>query len=481
MKGCEPLLKELSRPGRRGCSLPPVDVPETPFDLPAGMLRSEGPNLPQVSEIDVIRHFTRLSQLNYAVDIGMYPLGSCTMKYNPKINEEIARMPGFADLHPLQPINTIQGALEVLYRMDEALSELTGMARFSLQPAAGAQGETAGLMIMKAYHRSRGDTGRKQILVPDSAHGTNPASAKVVGCEVVQIPSDETGSVNLEALKQALGPDTAGLMLTNPSTLGLFEMNIRTIADLVHEAGGLLYYDGANANAILGKARPGDMGFDVVHINLHKTFSTPHGGGGPGSGPVGVVSRLVPYLPVPVVEKGPEGYSLEENRPLSIGKLKSFYGNFGMALRAYAYILTLGGNGLQRVSEIAVLNANYMQNALKEAFTVPYPGRCMHEFVLSRLKHNPHGVTTRQIAKRLLDYGVHPPTVYFPLIVPEALMIEPTETESLEALDHYIGILLKIAEEAVTDPQRLKEAPHHTPVRGLDEAGAARHPKVVWF
>ncbi len=475
------LLSELSKTGRRGYSLPALDVSEASFsDLPPGMLRAVPPALPEVGEVDVIRHFTRLSKKNYAVDLGMYPLGSCTMKYNPKINEEMARLEAFSDLHPLQPEETVQGALQLMYETDSMLSELTGMARFSMQPAAGAQGETAGLMIIKAYHKSRGDHKRNKIIIPDSSHGTNPASAKVVGFDVVQIPSDATGGIDIEALVGVLGEDTAGLMLTNPSTLGLFEKNILEIAHRVHEAGGLLYYDGANANAILGIVRPGDMGFDVIHLNLHKTFSTPHGGGGPGSGPVGVVSKLVPYLPTPMVEKKEETYFLNQDLPLSIGKLRSFYGNFGMVLRAYCYILSMGSDGLKRVSEIAVLSANYMMDSLAAFFTVPYPGTCMHEFVLGRLKNNPNNITTRQIAKRLLDYGVHPPTIYFPLIVQEAMMIEPTETESIESMDAYLNILKRIAEEAVNAPELLRRAPHTAPVRQLDEVGAARNPVVRW-
>jgi glycine dehydrogenase subunit 2 len=486
MRDYDNLIIECSKPGRRAYTLPVLDVPEVSMknendgEIPARYLRTNEPDLPEVSEVDIIRHYTLLSQKNYAVDLGIYPLGSCTMKYNPKINEEMSGLAGFNSIHPLQPERTVQGALKLMYELDSMLSEITGMARFSLQPAAGAQGEAVGLMIIKAWHRERGDKKRNKIIVPDSAHGTNPASAKMVGFDVVEVKSDSTGGVDINALEKALGDDTAGLMLTNPSTLGLFEKNIVKIADMVHQAGGLLYYDGANANAIMGITRPGDMGFDVMHLNLHKTFSTPHGGGGPGSGPVGVVEKLVPYLPAPMVEKKDNSYYLDWERPLSIGKVMGFYGNFGVALKAYCYILAMGSDGLRHVSETAVLNANYMLACLKDYYNLPYHDRCMHEFVLGRLRNNPNNITAKQIAKRLLDYGVHPPTIYFPLIVQEALMIEPTESESLETLDEYIDILVKIAKEAVESPDVLKEAPHNTPVRLLDEVQAARNPKLKW-
>lgn len=493
------LIFEQSRPGRIAFSLPELDVPERALSelLPEEALRRRVPELPEVSEVDVVRHFTGLSRKNHGVDSGFYPLGSCTMKYNPKINEDIARLEGFTGIHPYQPEETAQGCLALLYRLDLLLAEITGMERVSLQTAAGAHGELAGLMIIKAYHDSRGDTGRRKMIVPDSAHGTNPASAAVAGFEVAEVKSDASGCVDLEALRAAVDDQTAGLMLTNPNTLGLFETNIREIADIVHGAGGLLYYDGANANAILGISRPGDMGFDVVHLNLHKTFSTPHGGGGPGSGPVGVKKDLVPFLPVPVVEwrqapvAGQQGgaslpglsegtYVLDYDRPLSIGKVKSFYGNFGVAVRAYAYILSMGPEGLRKVSETAVLNANYMMSRLKEFFHLPYPRTCMHECVLSSLKRNDAGVRTLDIAKRLLDFGYHPPTVYFPLIVSEALMIEPTETESRETLDEFIDTLISIAREAETDPDKVKNAPYTTPVTRLDEVKAARTPVLRW-
>lgn len=471
----------MSKPGRKAYSLPVCDVPErAAADLvPGEYLREEDARLPEVSEVDVVRHFVGLSRKNHGVDSGFYPLGSCTMKYNPKINEDMARLAGFARVHPYQQADTVQGCLELLYRLDGMLSEITGMERISLQPAAGAHGEMTGLMIIKAYHEFRGDGKRKKIIVPDTAHGTNPASAAVVGFEVVQVKSDHRGNVDLDALKAVMSDEIAGLMLTNPSTLGLFEENICEIARIVHEAGGLLYYDGANANAILGICRPGDMGFDVVHLNLHKTFSTPHGGGGPGSGPVGVKKELVPFLPRPVVEFDGSRYYTDNERPLSIGRIKSFYGNFGVAVRAYAYILSMGAEGLRRVSETAVLNANYIMDRLKEHFLLPYDRICMHEFVLSAQKQKEKGVAALDIAKRLLDFGYHPPTIYFPLIVREAMMIEPTETESLETLDEFIEAMLLIAKEAEEDPEKVKGAPYTTPISRLDEAKAARSPVLT--
>lgn len=472
------LIFEKSVPGRRACSLPECDVPQVEVErlIPGEFLREEAPALPEVSEVDVIRHFTQLSQRNHGVDSGFYPLGSCTMKYNPKINEETARLNGFAAVHPYQQEENVQGCLELLYRMDQMLSEITGMERVSLQPAAGAHGEMAGLMIIKAYHESRGDLKRTKMIIPDSAHGTNPASAAVVGFDVVEVKSNERGGVDLEALQAAVSEETAGLMLTNPNTLGLFDENIHKIAEIVHRAGGLLYYDGANANAIMGISRPGDMGFDVVHLNLHKTFSTPHGGGGPGSGPVGVIKELVPFLPKPVIECKDGQYFLDRERPQSIGRVKSFYGNFGVIVRAYTYIRTMGPEGLRSVSENAVLNANYILSRLREHYLLPYDRTCMHEVVLSGQKQKELGVSTLDIAKRLLDFGYHPPTIYFPLIVKEALMIEPTETESKETLDEFIEAMLQIAEEARTDPEKVKGAPYTTVVSRLDEAKAARSP-----
>lgn len=482
MKNYNRLIFELSKEGRKAYSLPPCDIPEVSVDdmIPASFVRDNEPELPEVSEVDVVRHFTNLSNKNYGVDTGFYPLGSCTMKYNPKINEDMAVLGGFANIHPLQPQATVQGALELMYELDGMLSEISGMDRVSLQPAAGAHGELTGLMIIKAYHENRGDKKRNKIIVPDSAHGTNPASAAVAGFEIVEIESDEHGAVDLDKLKAVLNDDIAGLMLTNPSTLGLFETNIKQIADLVHEAGGLLYYDGANTNAIMGIARPGDMGFDVIHLNLHKTFSTPHGGGGPGSGPVGVKSELVKFLPVPVIEKKGDAYILDYDRPESIGKVKSFYGNFGVAVKAYAYILSMGREGLKDVSRKAVLNANYMMSKLKKYYELPMEQVCKHEFVLSGLLENDNDITTLDVAKRLLDYGYHPPTIYFPLIVSNAIMIEPTETESPETLDSFIDIMIKIAEEAKENPDILKTAPHDTPVRRIDEAKAARSLILKW-
>ncbi|WP_026973837.1 aminomethyl-transferring glycine dehydrogenase subunit GcvPB [Alicyclobacillus contaminans] len=475
-EGDQPLIFELGAPGRRAYTLPDLDVPETSLDEVAEWVRTQDPLLPELSEVDVVRHFTALSTRNHGVDSGFYPLGSCTMKYNPKRNERAASLEGFSQLHPLQPSSTTQGALELMYQLQQDLAEITGMDAVSLQPAAGAQGEWTGLMMISAYHRQRGEH-RDKVIVPDSAHGTNPASVTMAGLKAVTIPSNEDGSVDLEALRSVVGPDTAALMLTNPSTLGLFETQIVEIADIVHQAGGLLYYDGANMNAILGYARPGDMGFDVVHLNLHKTFSTPHGGGGPGAGPVGVKQFLEPFLPKPVLVRGEDGV-LDWNwdRPLSIGKVKGFYGNFGILVRAYAYIRTMGPDGLKRVSEHAVLSANYLMRRLQEAFDLPFDRICKHEFVLSGRRQKKLGVKTLDIAKRLLDFGVHPPTIYFPLIVEECLMIEPTECESLETLDEFADILLQIAREAESTPEYVQTAPHRTVVGRLDETKAARSP-----
>ncbi|MCF8567130.1 aminomethyl-transferring glycine dehydrogenase subunit GcvPB [Alicyclobacillus tolerans] len=476
-----PLIFERSEAGRKAYTLPELDVPETPLDSLGKFVRTEAPRLPEVSEVDVIRHFTKLSTRNHGVDSGFYPLGSCTMKYNPKRNEKVARLPGFAEIHPYQPESTVQGALELLHRLQLDLAEITGMDAVSLQPAAGAQGEWTGLMMISAYHRARGQM-RDKVIVPDSAHGTNPASVTMAGLKAITIPSNEDGSVNLDALRQAVGDDTAALMLTNPSTLGLFEEHILEIADIVHEAGGLLYYDGANANAILGYARPGDMGFDVVHLNLHKTFSTPHGGGGPGAGPVGVNKILEPYLPKPTVAKKDDGsFFLDWDRPHSIGKVKGFYGNFGILVRAYSYIRTMGPDGLKLVSESAVLSANYLMRRLQGAYDLPFDKVCKHEFVLSGRRQKKLGVRTLDIAKRLLDFGVHPPTIYFPLIVEECLMIEPTESESLETLDQFANMMLQIAEEVQTHPEYVLSAPHNTVVGRLDEVQAARHPVLRYL
>jgi len=474
----QPLIFELSQPGRIAYSLPECDVPEEDITalVPEKYLRKKPAELPEVYEVDVIRHYTALSRRNFGVDNGFYPLGSCTMKYNPKINEDAARLPGFAKIHPYQSEESLQGALELLYRLQEDLKAITGMDAVTLQPAAGAHGEWTGLMMIRAYHESRGER-RTKVIVPDSAHGTNPASATVAGFETVTIPSNADGLVDLDALRAAVGPDTAALMLTNPNTLGLFETEIAEIARIVHEAGGLLYYDGANANAILGIARPGDMGFDVVHLNLHKTMSTPHGGGGPGAGPVGVKERLIPYLPKPIVARREDGtYYLDRNEDRSIGRVKAYYGNFGILVRAYAYIRSLGPEGLRQVSENAVLNANYLLRRLAPYYDVPFDRHCKHEFVLSGRRQKKRGVRTLDIAKRLLDFGFHPPTVYFPLIVEECLMIEPTETESKETLDRFAEAMIRIAREAEEQPELVVNAPYTTAVRRLDETLAARKP-----
>ncbi|GLV13772.1 putative glycine dehydrogenase (decarboxylating) subunit 2 [Alicyclobacillus hesperidum] len=474
--GQEPLIFEWSRPGRRAYTLPDLDVPESGAEELAPFLRSEPANLPEVSELDVVRHYTALSQKNHGVDSGFYPLGSCTMKYNPKRNERAARLDGFARIHPLAPTQTVQGALQLMYELQNDLAAITGMDAVSLQPAAGAHGEWTGLMMIREYHRRRGDVGRDKVIVPDSAHGTNPASVSMAGLRVITVPSRADGRVDLDVLRRTVGPDTAALMLTNPSTLGLFESDILEIANIVHEAGGLLYYDGANMNAILGYARPGDMGFDVVHLNLHKTFSTPHGGGGPGAGPVGVKQFLEPYLPKPVIVRYNNRYDWNWDRPLSIGKVKGFFGNFGILVRAYAYIRTLGPDGLKMVSESAVLAANYLLSQLSDVYEAPFAGPCKHEFVLSGARQKQQGVRTLDLAKRLIDFGIHPPTIYFPLIVDECLMIEPTECESKETLDQFIAAMRQVAEEAATDPELVKSAPHRTIVGRLDEVTAARSP-----
>lgn len=471
------LIFEMSRPGRVACSLPPLDVPDVEVDslLPQGFRRETPAELPEVSELELMRHYTQLSRRNHGVDSGFYPLGSCTMKYNPKVNEDVARYAGFTHIHPYQPEESVQGALKLLYELQQDLAEITGMDEVTLQPAAGAHGEWTGLMLIRAYHESRGEK-RTKVIVPDSAHGTNPASAAVAGFDIVTVASNGEGYVDTEALRQVVGADTAALMLTNPNTLGLFEKNILEITQIIHEAGGLVYYDGANTNAILGKVRPGDMGFDVVHLNLHKTFSTPHGGGGPGSGPVGVKKDLIPFLPVPLIEKEGETYRLNFHIPQSIGQVKAYYGNFGVNVRAYAYIRTMGPEGLRLASEYAVLNANYMMRRLEPYYDLPFQQICKHEFVLSGRRQKKLGVRTLDIAKRLLDFGYHPPTIYFPLIVEECLMIEPTETESKETLDEFINVMIQIAKEAEEFPETVQEAPHHTVVGRLDEVTAARKP-----
>ena len=477
MKYYDKLIFDLSKAGRQGYSLPSRTWDATLADLPAGLTRSEAPALPQVSELDVVRHYTNLSQMNFGVDSGFYPLGSCTMKYNPKINEEIAAMPAFAGIHPLQPSETVQGVLRVYKELAHSLSAITGMAEFTLNPFAGAHGELTGLMIIRQYHLSRGDVKRTRVIVPDSAHGTNPASAAVCGLEIVQVKSKENGLVDVEDLKPLLDDTIAGIMMTNPNTLGLFEKDIKEIAALVHECGGLLYYDGANMNPLIGMVRPGDMGFDVLHLNLHKSFSTPHGGGGPGARPVGVAAHLVPYLPVPKVVEDEDGLlSIVDADGQACGQISGFMGNFGVLLRAYTYILMLGKQNVRMVGPLAVLGANYIKESLKDCYKLPIESVCKHEFVFDGLLDQSTGVTTLDIAKRLLDYGFHAPTIYFPLLFHQAIMIEPTETESKETLDGFIEIMRHIAAEAIADPESLKTAPHTTPVRRLDETTAARQP-----
>ena len=461
MKYYDKLIFELSRPGRSGYSLPKAWGTEV--KLPANLTRQSPLDLPEVSEVDVVRHYTNLSQMNFGVDTGFYPLGSCTMKYNPKINEEIAAHPLFTGLHPLQPAETVRGAQEVIDTLDKSLAAITGFEHFTFLPCAGAHGELTGLMLMREYHMARGDSARTKVIVPDSAHGTNPASAAVCGLEIVVVKSRPDGLVDVEDLKPLLGPDIAGIMMTNPNTLGLFEREIRQIAALVHECGGLLYYDGANMNPLLGKVRPGDMGFDILHLNLHKTFSTPHGGGGPGSGPVGVAKSVLPYLRIPVTS--------------------GFHGNFGVMMRGLAYILTLGKENIKMAGPLAVLGANYIKESLKDVYKLPIPTVCKHEFVYDGLvndgaREGVPGATTLDIAKRLLDYGFHAPTIYFPLLFHQALMVEPTETESKETLDAFIEVMRRIAEEAAADPEMLHSAPHNTPIRRPDETTAARNPIV---
>jgi glycine dehydrogenase subunit 2 len=475
------LIFETGAPESR-CVLPPtLDVPATDLDaVLGGRGRLELPALPHVTEIEIARHYERLASANFGVDSGFYPLGSCTMKYNPRINEWACRRPGFAALHPYQPEETLQGVLNLMWNLSDELGEVAGLPAVTLQPAAGAHGEFTALMMVRAYHADRGDV-RSRVLIPDAAHGTNPATVHMCGYSVTQIPSNERGGVDLDALKGALGPDVAAIMLTNPNTLGLFDENIREVTRLVHDVGALAYCDGANMNAIMGKARPGDMGFDAMHINLHKTFSTPHGGGGPGSGPVCVTDALAPYLPGPVVIRRGDGSFGFATPARSIGRVRSFLGNVGVLVRAYTYIRALGGEGLTEASEQAVLSANYLKERLKGAFELPYDRTCMHEFVLSgERQRKANGVRTLDIAKRLLDYGVHPPTVYFPLIVHEAIMIEPTETESLEVLDRFADAMLAIAEEAERDPELLHGAPYSTPVRRLDEARAVKQPDLAY-
>jgi glycine dehydrogenase subunit 2 len=478
------LIFEHSKPGRRATAQAPADEPAAD-DIPAGLLRDDVAALPEVSEMQAVRHYTRLSQKNFSIDTQFYPLGSCTMKYNPRACNSLAMLPGFLARHPLAPASQGQGVLACLYELQEMLKDVTGMKAVSLTPAAGAQGEFAGVAMIRAYHDARGDRARDEILVPDAAHGTNPATATMCGYKVHEIPTDRNGDVDIEALRAAVGPHTAGIMLTNPSTLGVFERRIKDIADIVHAAGGLLYYDGANLNAILGKVRPGDMGFDVIHMNLHKTFSTPHGGGGPGAGPVGVSDRLQPFLPVPLVAYDGDEYVwvTEKQRPQSIGRLSAFMGNVGVLLRAYIYARLLGRDGMRRVAEFATLNANYLMKQLQNAgFDLAYPNRrATHEFIvtLKRQAREQH-VSAMDFAKRLLDFGYHAPTTYFPLLVPECLLIEPTETEAREELDGFVEAMKTIQEEAETNPGLLHEAPHTRPVRRLDEVRAARELDLRW-
>ena len=486
MKYYDHLIFHYSKEGRRGYTLPKAAVKETPNPFTDNdiLLRKAAPALPEVSEVDVVRHYTNLSQMNFGVDTGFYPLGSCTMKYNPKINEEIAALPAFADIHPLQPVKTVQGVQAVYAGMEQMLTAITGMKYFTFNPCAGAHGELTGLMIMRAYHRSRGDNARTKIIVPDSAHGTNPASAAVCGLEVVVVKSNADGLVDVEDLKPLLGPDLAGIMMTNPNTLGLFERDIKEIAALVHEAGGLLYYDGANMNPLIGKVRPGDMGFDIMHLNLHKSFSTPHGGGGPGSGPVGVAAFLKDCLPYPHTIETADGYILQTTGTTA-GRVSAHMGNFGVILRACAWLLTIGRQHVREVGPIATLNANYVKEKLRDAYKLPIPSVCKHEFVFDGLindgaREGVEGATTLDVAKRLLDFGFHAPTIYFPLLFHQALMIEPTETESKETLDAFIDVMHRIAAEAAEDPNILHAAPHNAPISRPDDTTAAKHPVINW-
>ncbi len=471
------LIFELSHPGRRGYSLPNNEFGH--HEVPEAMRRNADAQLPECDELTVIRHYTNLSTNNFGVNNGFYPLGSCTMKYNPIINEEVAAMPQFAELHPLQPEQTCQGALQLYYEMQKSLAAITGLEEFTLNPFAGAHGELTGLMTIRAYHQSRGDMKRTKVIVPDSAHGTNPASAAVCGLEIVEVKSTADGVVDTEDLRGLLDDTVAAMMMTNPNTLGLFECKIPEIQQLVHEYGGLMYYDGANLNPMLGVCRPGDMGFDVMHINLHKTFSTPHGGGGPGSGPVGVRKGLEQFLPVPKVEKDGDTYKIvgcdEDN--IHVGE---FFGNYAVMMRAYAYILSLGKEHIRMVGPLATLNANYVKESLKDVYALPIPTVCKHEFVFDGLKDKSTGVTTMDVAKRLLDYGYHAPTIYFPLLFHEAMMIEPTESESKETIDAFIEVLRQIAKEAKNNPEEVKTAPHNTPVGRVDDVLAAKHPILTW-
>ncbi len=477
-----PVIFELSVPGRVGASYPQLDVPTEPLDrlLPPAQVRGDPGALPEVSELDVVRHYTRLSHRNFSIDEGFYPLGSCTMKYNPKIHEDAARLAGFSRLHPYVPSDLAQGALELLWELEQLLGEISGMDRVTFQPAAGAHGELTGLLLIRAYFEQRGER-RTKVIVPDSAHGTNPATATMAGFQVITVKSDARGNLDVGALEPAMDTSVAAIMLTNPNTLGLFEEDITQVEEIVHSKGGQMYMDGANFNAILGITRPGDQGFDVMHFNLHKTFTTPHGGGGPGAGAVGVKQHLVPFLPVPTVERRGDRYVLDYDRPWSIGKLRAFYGNFGNLVRAYAYIRSMGAAGVRQVAETAVLNANYLLARLRGHFDLPYDRVCKHEFVLAGTRQKQrYAVTTRDMAKRILDYGFHAPTIYFPLIVDEAIMIEPTETESKQTLDEFADAMIAIDQEARDNPELVRTAPHTTIVKRLDEVRAARRPDLRW-
>ncbi len=479
----EKLIFEKSRPGRQALTTPPSGVPDVPLVelIPEDLTRAqEDIVLPEVSELDVVRHLVRLSHLNHSIDSGFYPLGSCTMKYNPKVNELLAACEGFRELHPYQPLEQVQGALALIWELEQAVASIVGLPAVTLQPAAGAHGELTGLLMIRAYFAACGDLNRRKVIIPDTAHGTNPATAALAGFEVVEIQSNEKGLVDVGKLKEALAADVAAIMLTNPNTLGLFEEEIQAIQQLVHAFGALSYYDGANLNAIMSLVRPGDMGFDVCHLNLHKTFSTPHGGGGPGGCAVACREDLASFLPLPVIEKQDRQFLLDWDRPQSIGKIKGFYGNFGILVRAYAYILAHGRDGLAQVSRDAILNANYLSQRLRGRYHLPYSQPCMHEFVLSGVRQKERGVATTHIAKRILDFGMHAPTIYFPLVVPEALMIEPTETESKETLDEFVAVMSRIDEESIVSPDTVRSAPHTTPVGKLDEALAARQPNLRW-
>lgn len=476
----EPLIFEISGKGKKAYSLPKLDVPEDEGLQKSIRTRKEIKGFPEVSEVEVVRHFHRLSRTNYSIDEGFFPLGSCTMKYNPKINEKIAFMRVFQSTHPYAPPELVQGNLEILKKAEELLSEITGMDAFTLQPSAGAHGELLGMMLIRAFHQEQGAP-RKTVLIPDSAHGTNPSSAHICGYEVQEIKSDQQGMVDVGDLNRAMTEDVAALMITNPNTLGIFEKDIKEIAKIVHAKGGFLYMDGANMNALIGRSRPGDMDVDIIHLNLHKTFSTPHGGGGPGAGPVGVKKELEPYLPVPIIEKKNGKYSFNSDRPLSIGRIRSFYGNFLVVVKALAYILSLGSKGLKEVSEVAVLNSNYIRKSLENIYHLEYKTPTLHECVFSEKFQKKHDISNIDIAKRLIDLGVHPPTMSFPLVVRGALMIEPTETESKRDLDLFIHAMKKIAEEAAEDPDVLRSAPHTSYVRRLDETTAARDPILRWI